>query len=491
MSQEPATFEDRVQKLNKLREGGTNPYPYTYEISHTAQAILQAHEGLQAGEQTDVEVRIAGRLMTKRDMGKLCFAHVQDQTGQIQILLSVGDVGKEMFDVVTSLYDLGDIVGVVGKVCATKKGELSVRVSQIELLTKSLRPLPDKFHGLKDQEIRYRHRSLDLISNPQSREVFVLRSKLITFMRKFLGERDFLEVETPILQAQYGGAAARPFITHHNTLDLDLYLRISPELFLKRLVVGGLERVFDFNKNFRNEGIDYNHNPEFSMVEIYQAYADYNDMMELTESLLKALASEVVGKQTFEYRGHSIDLSKPFTRLRMTDGIKQITGLDCLSCSDDAMKEKLLQEKVEVPAFAGRGWLINALFETFVEETLVQPTFILDYPEEISPLTKKHRELDGFVERFELFIGGSEFANAYSELNDPLDQRERFAQQAKAKEQGDDEANPIDHDFMYAIEVGMPPTGGLGIGVDRVIMLLTEQSSIRDVILFPTMRPKQ
>lgn len=477
----------RREKLEKLQAEGKDPFQIVkYDVTKHSDEIRAEFEELE-----DKEVSIAGRLMSKRIMGKASFCNIQDRNGNMQSYVSRNDIGDENYADFKK-YDIGDIVGIKGTVFKTKTGEISVHATEVTLLSKSLQILPEKYHGLKDQEIRYRQRYTDLIVNPEVKDTFLKRSAIIKEIRKFLDNRGFLEVETPVLQTIPGGASARPFITHHNTLDIDMYLRIALELPLKRLIVGGFERVYEIGRVFRNEGMSIRHNPEFTEIELYQAYTDYKGMMELTEDLFKTVAQNVLGKTTVNYGGHEIDLGKDFERLTMVDAVKKFTGVDFDEIPDTEAAKKIADEKhVEYEKHHTKGDILNLFFEEFVEENLIQPTFIMDYPVEISPLTKRKPEKPEFTERFELFIVGREYGNAYSELNDPIDQRKRFEHQEALRAAGDDEANMIDEDFMTALEYGMPPTGGLGIGVDRMVMLLTESVSIRDVLFFPTMKPLQ
>jgi len=427
--------------------------------------------------------------MSKRIMGKASFCNIQDRNGLMQSYVSKNDIGEEDYAAFKK-YDIGDIIGIKGFVFKTKTGEISVHAKEVVLLSKSLQVLPEKFHGLKDQELRYRQRYVDLIVNPESRDTFIKRSKIITEIRRFLDAKGFLEVETPVLQTIPGGASARPFITHHNTLDIDMYCRIALELPLKRLIVGGFERVYEIGRVFRNEGISVRHNPEFTLMELYQAYTDYKGMMDITEEMFRTVAQNVLGTTKITYGGYDLDLGQPFARITMTDAVKQFTGVDFDQVKDTEEAKKIAAEKgVEFEERHVKGDILNLFFEEFVEKNLIQPTFIIDYPVEISPLTKRKPDKPEFTERFELFIVGREYGNAYSELNDPIDQRARFEYQEYLRENGDDEANMIDEDFLTALEYGMPPTGGLGVGIDRFVMLLTESVSIRDVILFPTMKP--
>ena len=476
----------RLEKVKELKEKGLNPFGGRYVRTHYAADIVDNFVLLEGKD-----VTIAGRVMSKRDMGKAGFAHIQDISGQIQIYVRLNDVGPEIHALFTRL-DIGDIIGVSGYVFRTHKGEITVGTKEINLLTKSLRPLPEKWHGLKDVELRYRQRYLDLIVNPEVKKVFITRSKIVQAMRRYLDHLGFLEVETPTMHAVAGGASARPFTTHHNALDMDLYMRIAPELYLKRLIVGGLEKVYEIGRVFRNEGISTRHNPEFTIMELYQAYADYLDMMQITEELISSVAREVLGSVKITYQGTEIDLTPPWPRLTMVEAVKKYTGVDYNSLKNDEEARIAAKELGLCPdPNATTGAVLNLIFEEKVEQHLIQPTFIMDYPLEISPLAKRKEDAPGFTYRFEAFITAREIANAFSELNDPLDQRERFIKQMEQREKGDEEAHMMDEDFLRALEVGMPPTGGLGIGVDRLVMLLTDAPSIRDVILFPTLRPRE
>ncbi len=475
----------RLEKYENLIEEGKNPFEITkFNRTHVISDIMEDPK-----KYLDKTVVIAARIMTKRVMGKASFAHVQDGSGRMQIYLSINDLGDDYKDF--KKYDLGDIIGIEGFVFTTQTGETTIHATKIVLLSKALRPLPDKHSGLKDRDQRYRHREVDLIVNPEIKDTFYKRIKILGEIKNFLAKRGYLEVETPILQTVAGGASARPFITHHNTLDIDMYLRIANELYLKRLIIGGLEKVYEMGKMFRNEGMDIKHNPEFTNIELYEAYSDYKDMMDLTEDLFVDVAENVLGTTELEYMGQKYDLSKGWKRITMTDSIKEVCGIDFNEIQTDEEAIKVAEDLgIELEEFdKSRGRIMNLVFEEKVEETLIQPTFIYDYPIEISPLTKKKKEDPRLTERFELFIGGREYANAYSELNDPIDQYERFVKQLEDKEKGDDEANDMDSDFIQALEYGMPPTGGLGIGIDRMVMLYTNSESIRDVLLFPTMKP--
>jgi len=475
----------RREKLSSLVAEGKNPFVITkYDATHNSASILSTFE-----DGMELSVSLAGRLMSKRIMGKASFAHLQDTKGLIQLYLKRDELGEEAYTAFKQM-DMGDIIGVKGEVFRTHSGEVSVRVTDLTLLSKSLQVLPEKYHGLKDVDARYRQRYVDLIANPEVRDTFRKRSLLISEIRRYLDARDFLEVETPVLQTLAGGAAARPFITHHNALDVNMYLRISLELYLKRLIVGGFDRVYEIGRVFRNEGLSVRHNPEFTLLELYQAYTDFHGMMDLTEDLIRHLAVDVLKTPVVQYGDDAIDLEKPFARLTMTEAVKQYAGIDFDQIPDLEAACKLADEHhLHYEARHEKGDILNLFFEEYCEAKLIQPTFITEHPVEISPLAKRCPDKPGFTERFELFIVGREHANAFSELNDPIDQRGRFENQARLKSLGDEEANDIDEDFLCALEYGMPPTGGLGIGVDRLIMLLTNSAAIRDVLLFPTMKP--
>jgi len=476
----------RRQKLDELRKKGKDPFKIVrYDVTHHSKEIIDNFDGMEGKS-----VKIAGRLMAKRDMGKSSFCDLHDRDGKIQLFFRINDLGEEAYEEFKKL-DIGDIIGVSGEVFKTRMGEITVKVYEYTLLSKSLRPLPEKFHGLKDTDTRYRQRYLDLIANPEVKENFVIRSRIISAIRKFLDEEGFLEVDTPILNTIPGGAAAKPFITHHNTLDIDLYLRIAPELYLKRLIVGGMDKVYEMGRMFRNEGMSVKHNPEFTMLEVYQAYTDYVGMMELTERLFEYVADNVIGTRKIVYQGQEIDLTAPWTRITMTEAVRKYAGVDFDLISTQAEAVEAARSKgIEAAANLTKGEILNLMFEEFVESNLIQPTFVMDYPVEISPLTKRKPDKPHLTERFELFIAGREMANAYSELNDPIDQKERFLEQVEKRKQGNEEANMMDEDYIVALEHGLPPTGGLGIGVDRLVMLLTDSYSIRDILLFPTMKPK-
>ncbi|BCC15302.1 lysyl-tRNA synthetase [Bacillus cereus] len=483
----------RREKLHNLREQGIDPFGKRFERTNATNELLSLYGEFSKEEleEKEISVSIAGRIMTKRGKGKAGFAHIQDLHGQVQIYVRKDAVGDEEYELFKTA-DLGDLVGIEGKVFKTNVGELSVKATGFTLLTKSLRPLPDKYHGLKDVEQRYRQRYLDLITSMESRETFVTRSKIIREMRRYLDDNGYLEVETPMMHAIAGGASARPFITHHNALDMELYMRIAIELHLKRLIVGGLEKVYEIGRVFRNEGVSTRHNPEFTMIELYEAYADYKDIMKLTENMVAHIAKQVLGTTTIQYGDYEINLEPEWTRLHMVDAIKEHSGADFWNpMSVEEARELAKEHNVEIKDTMEVGHIINEFFEQKVEDKLIQPTFIFGHPVEISPLAKKNDEDPRFTDRFELFIVAREHANAFTELNDPIDQKERFEAQLKEREQGNDEAHMMDDDYIEALEYGMPPTGGLGIGIDRLVMLLTNAPSIRDVLLFPAMRHKQ
>ncbi|MDV2480910.1 lysine--tRNA ligase [Methanoculleus sp. Wushi-C6] len=478
----------KIDKLQELRERGVTLYPYTFERKDTVTGIKERFSGI-GHDKSEEEVSTAGRVYVVRQHGKTIFADMGDSDGRLQLYLRKNDLGEEQFDLFRQYVDAGDIIGVVGHVFRTKMGEITIWVDRFELLTKSVCPLPEKFHGLKNVETRYRQRYLDLIMNEESRETFRTRSRIISLLRQFLFEREYLEFETPTLQPIYGGANARPFTTHHNALDQKLYLRIAPELYLKRLVVGGFDRVFEIAKNFRNEDIDTNHNPEFSMVEIYEAYRDYNDMMDLTEEIFSYLAETIHGKPVCSFAGQELDFTRPWRRLSMEEAVREYAGIDINAMSLEELRAFGLERCVEgCESATTRGEYLVLFFEHFGEKQLVQPTFVYDFPVENSPLAKKHRSKEGMTERFELFIAGMEMANGFSELNDPLDQKARLELQDAKRQRGDLEAQMVDYDFINALGYGMPPTGGVGIGIDRLVMLLTGKDSIKEVLLFPQMR---
>jgi lysyl-tRNA synthetase class 2 len=475
-------------KLEKIRERGVDPYPPRAQRSHTAAGALREFEA----SEPEVEISLVGRLRSIRVMGKSTFAHIEDGSGRIQIYLRQDTLGEEDYEYFKQDFDIGDFIGVAGDLFRTRTGEVTLRVQDFKMLAKSLHPLPEKWHGLKDVETRYRQRYLDLIANEETRGIFVIRSRIVSALRRFLDERGFLEVETPILQPIYGGAAARPFVTHHNLLDQDLYLRIADELYLKRLIIGGYERVYEIGKDFRNEGVSHKHNPEFTQLEFYQAYADYHDVMEMAEQMVFYAAQEVLGATRITYQGNEIDLAPPWPRRSLRQAIKDETGIDYQDHPDaQSLYQAIRAIGGDVEPTAMRGKLIDALLSNYVEPRLIQPTFLVDYPLELSPLAKRKPGSSETVERFEGFAGGMEFCNAYSELNDPLDQEERFLAHGRAYEAGEEDAHQMDEDWLTALSYGMPPTGGFGMGIDRLTMLFTDQVSIREVILFPHLRTKE
>ena len=475
----------RRDKLNKLVEEGRNPYEVVrYDKDAYAEGIKENYADYEGKE-----VSLAGRMVSKRIMGKASFAHLLDCTGSIQLYVSRDDLGEESYAAFKKT-DIGDIIGVKGIVFTTRMGEISVHCKSVELLSKSLLPLPEKYHGLKDTDLRYRQRYVDLIANPEVKKTFVTRSRIISGIRAYLDAQGFIEVETPILNTIAGGASARPFITHHNTLDIDMYMRIAPELYLKRLIVGGFEKVYELGRMFRNEGMDTRHNPEFTMIEMYQAYTDFHGMMDLTENIFGYIADKVIGSRKITYQGEEIDLSSPWKRITMIDAVREYVGIDFEATEDmDQLKAQAKKAGVEFDDDITWGKLLYECFDQKVEDKLVQPTFVYDYPVDVSPLAKRKPTDKRMTERFEFFITGKEFGNAFSELNDPIDQKERFMAQVREREKGDDEAQMMDEDYVNALMYGMPPTGGLGIGVDRMVMLFTDAASIRDVLLFPTMKP--
>ena len=475
----------RHEKLEAIRARGIDPYPVRYDVSHPAQSILEQAEDLM---ESAAPVTVAGRIVSKRGHGKSGFAHLLDRTGRIQVYVRLDRVGSDEYEIYDELIEVGDYLGVGGTVFRTRTGEITVMAGELKLLSKSLRALPEKWHGLRDIETRYRQRYVDLIINPGVMEVFLKRSRLIRSIQRFMDGEGFVEVETPILQPLYGGALARPFKTHHQALDMPLFMRIADELYLKRLIVGGMERVYEIGHDFRNEGIDRTHNPEFTMLEFYIAYVDYRYIMDLVERLFVRVFQEVNGTLSHTYQGQPIDLAPPWPRLSMLDAIREHAGIDVSGMSAGELAAVCGDRGLDVNVELGRGRMIDELFERFVQDRLVNPTFITDYPVEISPLAKRHRENPDLTERFELFICGSEFANAFSELNDPLDQRRRFDEQVEMQRKGDGEAHAMDEDFLRAMEYGMPPTGGCGIGIDRLAMLITDSANIKDVLLFPHLR---
>lgn len=481
-------IKSRLQKLDEFRAAGVNPYPYTYNITTNSKEIKDKYEKLEGHDESSDEVSVAGRLMTKRGHGKTCFAHLQDSFGRVQIYAKKDNLGDN-FPLFQKL-DTGDFVGVKGKVFRTKTGELTVRVVEWTLLSKSLHPLPEKWHGLQDKELRYRHRYVDLMVNQEVKDLFIKRSKIVSSIRKFLENKGFMEVETPLLHVLQGGAAATPFKTHHEALDLPLFLRIAPELYLKRLLVGGFDKVFEMGRVFRNEGMSYKHNPEYTMLEIYQAYVDYNDIMDMTEELVTFILKETLGTLEIEYKGKKLNFKRPWKRITLIDALKEHGGVDIRGLGEPEIRKIAKKKGIEGADDLGFGKLINVLYDKFCEADFIQPTFVIDHPLETTPLAKKKRDDDQKVERFELIVAGMEIANAFSELNDPIDQRERLEKQSELKAAGDKEAESLDQDYILALEYGMPPAGGLGIGIDRLVMLATGAESIRDVLLFPHMRPQ-
>jgi lysyl-tRNA synthetase class 2 len=489
--------KQRLHKMSQIEETQGSPYAYEFKRTHMAKEIV---EGSGPESKPLNGISMAGRIMAMRRMGKASFAHLMDQSGRIQIYVKQDQVGEESYQIF-KLLDIGDIIGVHGDVFQTRTGEITISVNNLSVLSKSLRPLPivkekieddEKviYDQFADKELRYRQRYVDLIVNKEVRDTFILRSRIVSHMRRYLEDKGYMEVETPVLQPLYGGAFARPFVTHHNTLDMELYLRIADELYLKRLIVGGFEGVFEIAKDFRNEGMDKDHNPEFTMMEIYIAYKDYHFMMDLTEEMVSTISRQVLGKTRFPYQKHEIEIKAPWKRITYFESIQEATGLDLCQKSDEELLKAAEKLKIDVDEAGGRGKILDEIFSTFVEPKLIQPVFIMDYPLELSPLSKKHRSQPGVAERFEGFIAGKEICNAFSELNDPIDQRQRFEAQARLKASGDEEAMNIDEDYIRAMEYGMPPTGGLGLGIDRLSMLMADAQSIRDVILFPQMRPE-
>jgi len=492
VGREEQIIQERLKKLNEIRKLGIEPYPHKFEKKDNSNEIKATYSKLKEDERTKDSVKIAGRIMTVRDMGNLAFSTIQDGQGKIQIVLQKGETPEETMNIFSKLIDAGDFIGVEGTVFKTRRGEVSVLVKNIEILTKAILPLPEKWHGIQDKEERYRKRYLDLVMNPEVKNVFIVREKIIDAIREYLKEKEFTEVDTPYLQAIYGGAEAKPFKTHLNALDMNLFLAISPELYLKRLIVGGFEKVFTIARNFRNEGIDKWHNPEFTMMEIYESYADYKDMMKLFEDIYEYVCKKVFGKTKLQFGEQEIEFKAPWKRVRMADCIKEHAKIDVEKMDEKELLEFCEENKVEIKEKSW-GMLVCALFEHFCEKNIIQPTFVIDHPCESTPLCKLHREskyCNKFIERFEPFCMGAELGNAYSELNDPIRQKELLESQQDKLKKGNEEANPYDEDFVNALEVGMPPTGGLGMGIDRMIMLLTNSPSIRDVILFPFMKPE-
>lgn len=482
-------IDERLKKLEELKTEKINPYPYNYDVTSNASEIKKKYSNLKPEDKTEDEVSVAGRIVLFRRMGKASFITIRQDLGDLQLYIRSNDVGEKEYELIKKL-DLGDFIGAKGTIFKTKMGEITVYVRKFEILCKAIKPLPDKYHGLQDQELKYRKRHLDLIMNKESKDILTKRMLILKYIREFLDRKGFLEVETPILHTIYGGAAAKPFKTHHNTLKMDLFLRISPELYLKRLIVGGYEKVYDINKNFRNEGIDATHNPEFTMLELYQAYADYEDMMKLTENLYEYVALKINGTTKTNFNGKEINLKAPWKRVPMLDAIKEHTGIDAGKMTKEELKEFVREKNIEFEAENKWGNYVSAIFEHFCEDKYDNPTFITDHPEETTPLCKRHKKDPRLIERFEPFCCGMELANAYSELNDPEHQRKLLEDQARQLKDGNEEANPLDEDFLEAIEQGLPPTGGLGVGIDRMSMLILGQESIRDLIFFPTMKPE-
>lgn len=473
----------RLEKMEQLRSKGIDPFGRRFSVSHKAADVVSGFDEIEGSE-----VSVAGRIMARRGHGRVTFLDLRDLSGRIQIYAKSDNIGEDQYELVRGL-DIGDIAGIRGTVFRTRSGEVTVSLAELTVLSKSLRPLPEKWHGLQDVELRYRQRYLDLIVNPEVRGVFVKRSMIVRYMRQYLDSHGFLEVETPMMHPIAGGAAARPFVTHHNALDMDLYLRIAPELYLKRLLVGGLERVYEINRNFRNEGISTRHNPEFTMAEIYQAYADYTDMMALTEDMVSYIAEAVLGTRVIVYQGKEVDLSPPWRRVTMVDAVKEWTGVDFRAIDTDEQARNVCCDLgIELQGSESKWKCLNEIYDVKADENLIQPTFVTHHPVEVSPLAKESEDCPGFADRFEVFVCGQELGNAFSELNDPIDQRERFIRQVAAREAGDEEAHQMDEDYIRALQYGMPPAGGLGIGVDRLVMILADSDSIRDVLLFPQMR---
>lgn len=487
MPTEKELMAERIKKLNELREKGINPYPYKYEPRNKAKELTDKYAAMKAEEKTSDKVSVAGRIISLRRMGKVTFLHILDDTGRIQAYFSNDEMGEDKYSLL-KLFDMGDWIGIAGNIFKTRTGETTIMAESYEMLCKAIRPLPEKWHGLKDLELRYRNRHLDLVMNENVKKTFLTRTKIIKAVREFFDQRNFLEVETPVLQPIYGGANARPFTTHHHELDMRMYLRISLELYHKRLIIGGIDRVYEIGKVFRNESIDTSHNPEFTLLECYQSYADFEDMLHLVEDLYEFVAKKTLGTTKIEMQGKQIDLKKPWMRMTMTDAIKKYTGEDLDKMSEEDSKELIAKYGLEIEGTPAKWKIIDELFKKEVEQHLIQPTFITHHPKETTSLCKQCRKHSDKIERFEPFINGWEIGNAYSELNDPLKQRQLLEEQAEQLRAGAEEAHPMDEEFVQAMECGMPPTGGLGLGIDRMIMLLTNSASIRDVIFFPTMR---
>lgn len=491
MARQDEVTKERVKKIEELKKQGVNPYPYSFKRTHKAAQLQEKYASLQSEKFLKDSVIVAGRLLNFRDIGRISFGVLQDSTGKIQLVLQEPETKSKVVNFFKKFIDAGDFIGVQGTIFRTKRGELSILVKNVEILSKAILSLPDKWHGLEDKEERYRKRYLDFIMNPSVKDVFLKRSKIIELVRQFLNKRDFIEVETPILQPIYGGTNARPFETHLNALNMRLYLRVAPELYLKRLVVGGFEKVYEIGRNFRNEGIDSTHNPEFTMVEWYEAYADYNIMMDTAEELYKYISRELSGSLVLEFRGRKVDLQGSWPRIPMTQSIRENLGLDAENLSEHELLDFAKKRKVDVPTGASKGIIINTLFEKLVAEKLDGPIWIIDYPREVSPLAKPHRTKPEFVERFECYIAGKEIGDGWSEIIDPSDQRSRFEKEQLAMRAGKSEAHPMDEEFITALEYGMPVLGGIGIGIDRLVMFFTNSESIRDVLLFPFMKPRE
>ena len=489
MTEENILMQEKLKKLNSLKEMGVNPYPYQFDMTHHAADILEKYSHLAKEEKTKDIVSVAGRIMTLRRMGKATFMHIQDETGRIQLYLRKDDVGEENYNILKK-SDIGDIIGVKGAVFSTMKGEISVYVEDYVMLSKSIRQLPEKFHGLKDQELRFRKRYLDFIMNPEEKEKFIMRTRIIALIREFLNKQNFMEVETPVLQVVYGGTNAKPFKTHINAYNMPMYLRVAPELYLKRLLIGGFEKVYEIARNFRNEGVDQTHNPEFTMVEWYEAYSDYNDVMVRTEELYKFIAKKLFGEEKIKVHDKVIDISKKWQKMPLKEAIRKFADIDVDKLDDSGLSEIIKKRKILVRGEKNRGQMIFAIFDKLVCNKLQDPIWIIDYPKEVSPLAKIHRSDSALVERFECYIAGREIGDGWSELNNPIEQRARFEGEQAAMRAGDDEAHPMDEDFIEAMEYGMPPTGGIGIGIDRLVMLFTNCWSIREIIFFPIMKPE-
>ncbi len=483
MSREEQIVSERKRKIDELKKQGVEPYPHKFDKKFSVKECLK--------KKTGTNVTTAGRLMTKRELGRIAFAKLRDGSGEMQIVFQKGETPEVIFRFFKKYIDAGDFAGVEGKIIKTKTGEISILVKKIKILSKSILPLPEKFHGLQNKEERYRKRYLDLIMDPEVKERFMMRSKIVSLVREFLDKRDFVEVETPVLQVLYGGTNAKPFTTHINAYDMEMYLRVAPELYLKRLLIGGFEKVYEIARNFRNEGVDQTHNPEFTMIEWYEAYGDYNSVMNDIEEMIKFIAKRLFGKGRVKIHGKDVDISRKWSRIPMNEAIKKYAGIDVGKMSDKELKKVVSKNKIEIKGEASKGQMIFTIFDKLVAGKLFEPTWIIDYPKEVSPLSKSHRKNQDIVERFELYIGGNEISDGWSEINDPLDQLNRFENEQKAMRAGSEDAHPMDKDFIEAMQYGMPPTGGMGMGIDRLVMLFTDHWSIRDVMLFPTMKPNE